>query len=308
MLETLRFGESRQQPLTANTPVAPAPGADCVVEWEIGAEVPFVEVGGPNKKVELSPGLMQHPAQPPQPPHVIVETPKAKVVQLTPAQPMSVAFEAWPAPAAEPAISAEVVAYHQPNHAASKEYALLLDAILANAKSNNAKVVLALGHRACVGVSTVLANLAVLAAQTKKLRVIVLDTNADAGGSRRLGVPASQGLAEVLKGTVALEQALAATAVPTLHVLPAGKTTGPLPSEAVAWLVACLRERCDLVLIDGPTLDETKENVLFIPQADNIYVVLPQGESATLGKGAAHAIAQAGGRLCGLIHTHFESV
>jgi Mrp family chromosome partitioning ATPase len=306
MLETLKFGEGRRMPLATSIPAAPAPGADCVVEWEMGEEVPFVEVGGPNKKVELSPGLMKHPPQPAQPPHVIVETPNAKVVQLTPAQPMSVAFEVWPVEKAVQAISSEVIAYHQPNHAATKEYTLLLDAILTNAKSSEAKVVLALGHRACVGVSTVLANLAALAAQAKKLRTLVLDANADAGVSQRLGIHASQGLAGVLKGTLALEQALVETAIPSLHVLPAGKTAGPLPAEAVAWLIACLRDRFDLVLIDGPALDDRTDHCLYIPHVDNIYVVLPQGESANVGKGAAHTIARAGGRLCGLIHTHFE--
>ena len=87
MLETLKFGEGRRTPLATSSPAAPMPGAaDCVVEWEIGEEVPFVEVGGPNKKVELSPGLMRHPPQPAQPPHLIVETsieaPKAKGVQF----------------------------------------------------------------------------------------------------------------------------------------------------------------------------------------------------------------------------------
>jgi len=310
MLDTLKFGEGRRAPLATSTPAAPAPGADCVVEWEMGEEVPFVEVGGPNKKVELSPGLMRHPAQPAQPPHVIVEAPiaaaKAKVVQLTSAQPMSVAFEAWPAEKVGQSISEEVIAYHQPDHAASKEYALLLDAILANAKSSGAKVMLALGHRACVGVSTVLANLAVLASQAKKLRVLVLDANANAGLCRRLGVEASQGLAEVLNGTLALEQALVSTAIPTLQALPTGKATGTMPSEVAAWMIACLRDRFDLVLIDGPTLEEAAQNNAYIPHADNIYVVLPQGESASLGKGAAQTIARAGGRLCGLIHTHFE--
>jgi len=62
MLETLKAGEGRRALLAISKPADGAPVQDCVADWEIGAEVPFVEVGGPGKKVELSPGLMKHPA------------------------------------------------------------------------------------------------------------------------------------------------------------------------------------------------------------------------------------------------------
>ena len=48
------------------------------------------------------------------------------------------------------------------------------------------------------------------------------------------------------------------------------------------------------------------EITLLIPHADDVYLVLPQGEAPTLGKSAAQTVARAGGRLSGLIHTHFE--
>src|SRR4051794_14222216 len=101
MLDTLRLGEGRRPVLAAEHPEPPAPVPNCVVEWEIGEEAPYVEVGGPDKKVQLSPGLMPaHPPQAAQPPHPAVRE-KAhgaglKVVDLTGARPMTVAFEPWP--------------------------------------------------------------------------------------------------------------------------------------------------------------------------------------------------------------------
>src|SRR5688572_9070269 len=100
-LETLKFGEGRKGPQAVPKPLTDAPVQDCVVDWEIGAEVPYVEVGGPDRKVELSPGLLKHPPQAAQPPHGVVHEKKptetaAKVVQLTPAPPLSVAYEPWP--------------------------------------------------------------------------------------------------------------------------------------------------------------------------------------------------------------------
>ncbi len=56
MLETFKLGEGRRAPLAISKPPDAMPVQDCVVDWEIGAEVPYVEVGGPGKKVELSPG------------------------------------------------------------------------------------------------------------------------------------------------------------------------------------------------------------------------------------------------------------
>src|SRR4051812_36156406 len=111
---------------------------------------------------------MSHPAQiAPQPPHHPGEVAgKPKNVQLTPAQPMTVAYQAWPlATPVGGEISSEIIAYHQPEHATSKEYALLLDAMLKGVKPNC--VMLLVGAKPKVGASTVLLNLAVIAAQKK---------------------------------------------------------------------------------------------------------------------------------------------
>src|SRR5439155_25880559 len=100
MLDTLKLGEGRRGPLPVAKPGDAAPAQDCVVDWEISEEVPFVEVGGPNKKVELSPGLMmKHPPQAlPQAPHLPLEPSKPQAFKLTETKPMTAAFEAWPAP------------------------------------------------------------------------------------------------------------------------------------------------------------------------------------------------------------------
>ncbi len=315
MLDTLKQGEARRVVLAVDKPADTAV-QDCVVDWEIGAEVPFVEVGGPNKKIELSPGLLQHPPQnQPQPPHLAAETApaapaaiKPKAVQLTPMQPMTVAYEAWPGPT--PAgISAEIVAYHQPEHPASKEYAKLLDAMLQPlaAMKGSGNVLLLIGRKPRVGASTVLLNLAAIAGQAKKLRVIAVEANSGAqknGLAPRLGHTAPGGLIEVIDGTLALEPAILKTAATSLHLLPAGKKNAKVSAEAMSWLLTWLRERYDLILIDGPTLEEPAELAVHIPHAQGIYLVLPHGEKPN--SGLAQSISVLGGRLCGLIHTHFE--
>lgn len=304
MLQTFKQGEGRRV-LPANDAALPDPAVqDTVVDWEIAEEVPFVEVGGPNKKVELSPSLLSHPAQvtPPPPHHPAEIAAKPKAVQLTPAQPMKVAYQPLAAPStAAGNVSADVIAYHQPEHATSKEYAQLLDVMLQSTKANG--VLLLVGVKANVGASTVLLNLAALAAQAKSLRVALVETSAKQAMAQRLGVAAGRGLGDVLAGSLALEQALEKSPIASLHVLPAGKS--PIfTSEAVAWLCSCLRERFDLVLVDGPTLDDAAALGVLAPRAHGIYLVLPQGDTA--GKGLAQTLNRLGGHVCGLIHTHFE--
>src|ERR1043165_4796792 len=140
MLETLRSQEGRRT--AVNQPEPETPVQECVVDWEIGEEVPYVEVGGPDKKVDLSPNLLlKHAPQTAQPPHqAVAEKVQTgaglKVVNLTETRPMTVAFEPWPeTPPAVTGISAEIITYHQPDHATSKEYAVLLDRMLAGLKT-----------------------------------------------------------------------------------------------------------------------------------------------------------------------------
>ncbi len=315
MLETLKQGEAHRSSAAAKHVAAPvaATQGECVVDWTLAdEEAPYIEVGGPNKKVFVSAGLMKHPPQPAvQPPHAPLDKPKpTSVVNLTETKPMAVAFEAWPAiPVASSIVAPEVVAFHHPEHATSKEYAALLEKMLTSVKSHAAQTLLLAGVRPRVGATTVLLNLAVVAAQAKK-RVVVVDANgAKPALAHRLGLSTTAGVQEVIAGTLALEQAVLKTPVAGLHLLPASsvsRKTGPLAGEATSWLLAWLRERFDLVLIDGPAIDETAELAPLVPQADGLFLVLPQGETPRFDKGLVQTTTRLGGRLRGLIHTHFE--
>jgi Mrp family chromosome partitioning ATPase len=306
MLEALKLGEGRRAPLGLSKPTDATPVQDCVVDWEIGEEVPFVEVGDPKKKLEVSPALLKHPPQPaPQPPHVIVETAaKALTAQLTAAKPMTASLAPWTAPTPTAIqVHAEVIAFHQPDHPASKQFAELLNALHGTLTAQAAKVLLFCGLRPNVGAANVLLNLAVTAALKLQVRVLILDTRG--GLVERLGLPRAAGLGEVLSGTLALEQALVKTGIGSLFLLPAGKPCA-LTREAMAWLVAWLRERFDLVMIHGPTMNNVALSGAQATCADGVYLVMPQGEPGDAVQEIGRAIGGMGGRLSGLIHTHFE--
>jgi Mrp family chromosome partitioning ATPase len=315
-LDTLRQGDAHR--------AAPAPGAaasdsttseHCVVDWTVQEEVPFVEVGDPGKGVELSPLLVKHPAQvkvqPPHPPlaHGLASAKSMPVVHFTEAVPMTAALQTWPGPAAPGCVAPEVITHHRPDHAVSKEYAALLERILQIHTGRGPHVLLLCGHKPRVGTSTVLLNLAVCAARVRP-PVAVLEMNLPRPClAARLGHIVTAGVREVVAGTIANEQAITATAIPGLHLCPAGGANhkgGLANAEAVTWLIAWLRERYELILIDGPSTDDLTDLALLAPNADGMYLVLPQSEGETPIRGVAQQVTRLGGRLRGLIHTCFE--
>src|SRR5439155_7287534 len=135
MLESLKMG--------------PKPLAEqCVVDWTLREpeEVPYIEVGS-GKKMEGSSQVMsvKHPARPSvQPPHhqpaialaptlitaaLLAEKspPAPKALPAAEPKPLSVVFEPWPTMLVPSrGIAAEVIAFHQPAHAISQQYAALL--------------------------------------------------------------------------------------------------------------------------------------------------------------------------------------
>jgi Mrp family chromosome partitioning ATPase len=301
-LDTLRHGDTQRSP---RTPPADAAPEECVVDWTLQEEVPFVEVGGPGKTIECSPLLVKHPPQAKvQPPHPPVSKGLAAkptpAVDLTEPEPMAIVFEAWPRPAAPAGIAPEVIAHHQPEHAVSKQYAALFDRMM---QTPTPGVLMLCGLRPHVGTTTVLLNLAVTAAHQHR-RTVVVDLNVTQPVlAARLGHEAIAGMTDVMAGGLAIGQALMPTMVPELHLLPAGGKGGSVTAEAMAWLASWLRERFDVVLVDGPCVESA---TALVPHVDDVYLVLPQAEPEGASRGVARSVARMGGRLRGLIHTHFD--
>src|SRR5262249_19642561 len=174
------------------------------------------------------------------------------------------------------AVAAEIVTYHQPEHPISRQYALLLEQMTQTLRDGHGVVLLA-GIRGLVGTTTVLLNLAVAGARQRQQRVVVWEANpGKTGMCHRLGIEAEVGVVEVLGGGAGLERAIQEAPAPGLFLLPAqgdeqrGGTSLCSP-EAARWLVSWLRERFDLVLIDGPNLDNSLALGVLAPLADELY-------------------------------------
>lgn len=275
-------------------------------------EVPFVEVG-PNKSFEASAHIMAiHPPQlKVQPPHAPKEMEKAVLLPkpaLPAIKPMNIAYEPWPtATQGIGGIAPEIITHHQPDHAISRHYGDLVEQILSGHR-NETPVLLFSAGRGQIGASTAVLNLAVAAGRKQGLKVVVIDAqNQKPGVGRKLGLEPKGGLPEVLAGKLALEQAVVATSIKNLHVLPTPmENEARVRPEAIHWMMGWLRENFDLVLIDGPTLETPSEVALWNAGSDGLYLVLAQGDNSQSQRSQVQAMPGSGGRLCGVIHTHVE--
>jgi Mrp family chromosome partitioning ATPase len=232
-----------------------------------------------------------------------------RAVQFTEPKPMSTAFEPWLEAPPPIDIAPEMITYHQPDHAASQEYAALLSTLREGLKMGPPLVMMMVGIKAHIGTTTVLLNLAGVAARQQQSIAVIDVSGRKPGLAQRLGCNTTTGLEEVIDGAMGLDQALVQTAIPGLRLLTAGapsKKQSAVTLEAMAWLMPVIRQRFDLVLIDGPPLEHTEELAVHVPHAHGTFLVLPHDEPAVPFKGIAKAIGRLGGRLSGMVHTHFE--
>ena len=101
--------------------------------------------------------------------------------------------------------------------------------------------------------------------------------------AQRLGLTDATGLRQVLAGSVVLDDALQKTEQESLFALTAGVENlgGNLRfvAETVRSVVRQLRQRFDLVFVDGPTWDGKTEAVQAATACDAAYLVLPEQEA-----------------------------
>jgi Mrp family chromosome partitioning ATPase len=280
-------------------------------------DVPFIEVG-PHKSMDGSPSVMARVPLPSVPgPRLAVPNTEEPATETEEEVPMprklhGVAFR--PAPDSGDCLAAaccrlppELIAFHQPDHPVSVQYRQVLASVLAVAPEKESQVLLFTGARPGGGTTTVLLNVAVTAARQARRPVVVVDGNlrrpALAG---RLGLQGEAGLRDVLAGTAALERALQETGQANLVALTAGTAASGsgvrFVAETLRSLLRQLRQRFDLVLVDGPRWDGQPDVLLLGSACDAVYLVVPEDEAESPQvDDLFQAIPQQGARLGGCI-------
>jgi Mrp family chromosome partitioning ATPase len=319
MLESLKQLDGKRQPpvleaIASRPELLPSP----TVPEPAEEEYPFIEVGGPNKKVDGSPGILEARAPGPKQVPTPVEprpVPEPKPTPMTPPaglRPLTVAFVPWPTSRSTGRIGPEVVTFHQPDHPVSLQYASLLESMLATCPHTRCPLILLAGACPGAGTTTVLLNLACTGAGRLKRRVALLDGKfRNPSLADRLGLERSLGLADVLAGKVALEAALHTTLQSGLHVVPTARSDDMdhlLTPESVGWLGARLRDRFGIVFMDGPDVTANSGLAALMSVCDGFFLVMPHDKVAVPDDEVIRTIQRLGGKVSGLIHTQFENL
>jgi capsular exopolysaccharide synthesis family protein len=168
------------------------------------------------------------------------------------------------------------------------------------------KVIAVTSSVAGEGKSTTACNLAIALAQTGTRVVLVEGDLRRPRVSEYLGIEKTVGLTTVLVGRVALDAALQEAGTPGLDVL----TSGALPpnpaeilqTDAMRALLAELRHRYDVVLIDSPPLLPVTDAALLASIADGAILVVRHGETGhDQVRAAVERLDSVGARLLGTV-------
>ena len=156
------------------------------------------------------------------------------------------------------------------------------------------------------GKSTVVANLALAIAQSRR-KVVVVDSDLRLPALHTLfNLPNEIGLSSVLKQGATLDEAIQNSHLPRLHVL----TSGPLPSNpaellgspqmtAVLWELA---QRFDVVLLDTPALLPVADAAVLAPAVDGVVLVAGRAQARKDDvQAACQQLADVKARVVGLV-------
>ena len=156
------------------------------------------------------------------------------------------------------------------------------------------------------GKSTTATNLAIALAQTGTQVALIEGDLRRPRVAEYLGIEKTVGVTTVLVGRVALDAALQPAGTPGLDVLTSGSLP-PNPSEiiqteAMKSLVAELRQRYEVVLIDAPPLLPVTDASLLASISDGAILVVRHGETGgDAVRSAAQRLQSVGARLLGTV-------
>ncbi len=201
---------------------------------------------------------------------------------------------------------ADLLARQNAGGAEEAAYCELAANILSRLPPEPRAVVLFVGVGGEAGTSPAVAHLAAILGETIRGRVLAVEgrsRNPELGAC--FGIAARRGLAEVLHGTVRWQDAVRATPIANLHVLPGSEgRTARWPASDAGTLQALFlefRRQYTLVLIDGGALD-TRDAGVLPALADGVFLVAQIGSTPREAVAEAiKAIDAAGGHVLGCV-------
>jgi len=281
-----------ESPVPAVLPVLPSPS------WENSEEVPFIEVGGQGLIGTAAvinspgPGLKSEERRKSKAISSVFHKPNSNPNDETTRDltPLSVIFHSLASlqsiETATGQIAQDVEVFHKADSSASKEFRSVASAIQQQLATGGTHSLLFTAVSPRAGATTTALNLAIAWAKHEKRKVLIIDAaEARAAAAAKMGLSNTPGLADVLKGSVTLAQALQETKQSNCCLLAAGES-GTLPnamsqSKAMRDLLRLARKQFDLIVIDALPWNEESASIALASGADAVYLVLRQSEVKT---------------------------
>jgi capsular exopolysaccharide synthesis family protein len=191
----------------------------------------------------------------------------------SPAAPAFGSMPAWD-------VSPQVVALHHRNSSITEQYRAVRTWLLRRAITGEHSCLAVTSSVSKEGKTVTVANLAVVLAEVRHLKILAVDADFRHGHlAGLLKMPHSPGLAEVVAGRATLEEATRSTPLGNLFVVPAGACQGLSPAElvnstALARVFEEFRERYDFVLVDTPPVQRLSDTGVIGALCAGILVVV----------------------------------
>lgn len=184
------------------------------------------------------------------------------------------------------------------SEAALEAHRALAIEINSTMRLTGARSLLVTGARSGVGASTLTTHLAMTLARSGRRVVVVSADIRDPSVEKLLAVRAKPGLVDVLEGRIALRDAVVATTVQRLYVLPAGsdelRAPELLASEVMERIVPIIEEVADIILYDTPPVGERADALAAAGAVGRVLVVGTSDVTRPELKSTARQLRQVG--------------
>jgi capsular exopolysaccharide synthesis family protein len=173
-----------------------------------------------------------------------------------------------------------VIAVHDRNSSITEQYRAVRTWLLRQAIGEQRSCLAVTSSVAKEGKTLTAANLAAVMAEIRHLKILAVDADLRRGQlAGLLKLPSSPGLADAIAGRATLDEAIHATPLGNLFVVPAGECRNVNPAEMVnstvlARLFEEFRDRYDFVLVDTPPVQRLSDTGVIGALCTGILVVV----------------------------------
>jgi capsular exopolysaccharide synthesis family protein len=199
-----------------------------------------------------------------------------------------------------------LMTFKNPKSRAAEAFRTLRTNIQFSSLDTNVKSIVVTSSGPAEGKSTVMVNLAVTMAQSGK-KVIIVDCDLRKPSvHKKLGLPNSEGLTNMLIQDKKIEECIIATKVPNLYAMTSGPTP-PNPAELLGSkkmksILGELEQVFDMVLIDAPPVIAVTDAQILATLVEGVLLIASYGQTVKFGLvKAKELLDKVGAKILGIV-------